>query len=357
MSWADWLGGAKAAAPAAEEPPGPEVASCARTPLPKVRARGGAARPAPTGYNDHVPASDQVSKIVVDYADMCAPTIEPVLIHIYDLGPQVVSYFKDRQLSYNPYYTGVEVCSSEYSFGLSISTLVAEIHSNEPRKNMEHKFRMTIAAGYTSVPPREVLRAVEEMKDELWNNNTFNWRSRNCHHFTDALCGKLGTRMRAPQWLHEDVGASQRVFLRVYNLGQTFITRWHNTVNKSYGAYHTGVEVYGKEWAFGVPGDYGCSAVGWCPPGECPEHDPRDCLFMGTSTLSPKQIEAIIEEMRCDWTGDKYDMFTNNCHNFSKALCGKLGVAQPPSWINDLAEYLAKDDARTPSKDHPSHSR
>lgn len=348
MNWADWFGGK----PSASAAPTPEVATCARKPLPKVRAR--ASKPAKES-DDYVPASNQVPKIVVDFADMSEPTVEPVFIHVYDVGPQIVEYFDARKQSYNPFYTAIEVCATEYSFGMSVSTSVAEIHSNEPRQNSEHKFRLTIPVGYTSLPPREVLREVKKMEAE-WNKHTFSWKSRNCHHFTDALCGKLGTRC-CPVWLHQDCISSGPVFLRVYNLGQTFITRWHNNVTKSYGAYHTGVEVYGREWAFGVPGDEYTSAVGWCPPGECAEHDFREMLYMGSTTFSPKQVEAIIADMRQEWTGPTYDMFTKNCHKFSQAFCNRLGVAETPSWINDLAEALAPvPDSRPSSKENLEES-
>merc|ERR1719296_709004 len=164
-------------------------------------------------------------------------------------------------------------------------------------------------------------------------------------HLVMTVCPKLYTH-RCAMW--------QGRHKRGYILGQTVITRWHNNITKSYGAYHTGVEVHGREWAFGVPGDDLSSAVGWCPPGECPEHDFREAIHMGQTSCSPKQVEAIIAEMRLAWKGETYDIFTRNCHKFSQAFCSRLGVAQTPSWINDLAEALAPPpDERSNSKGPP----
>ena len=38
----------------------------------------------------------------------------------------------------------------------------------------------------------------------------------------------------------------ERVLVRVYDLGQAMLTRVHNQLTKEYGAFHTGVEVYGN---------------------------------------------------------------------------------------------------------------
>lgn len=273
---------------------------------------------------------------------MSEPTVEPVFVHLYDLGAQEVQHWRDRKINYNPFYTGLEVCGQEWSFGMSMSNRIAEVTSNAPRKNPEHKYSLTLAMGYTSLPPREVLRTMDKMEGE-WNNNTFNWKTRNCHHFVEALCGRLGVR-HLPAWVHEDNISTERVFLRVYNLGQTFVTRWHNSLVKSYGAYHTGVEVYGREWAFGATLDDSVTAVNWNPPGECEDHDFRESLYMGSTSCSPQQVEEIINEMRVEWTGSSYNMLKRNCHNFSEAFCGRLAVARPPAWINDLACALASED-------------
>jgi len=221
---------------------------------------------------------------------------------------------------------------------------MAFVSSGAPGKNPEHTFRQTLSMGYSSLPPSQIKGYLDEMLDE-YNENTFNLVLRNGHHFAEALLKKLGVG-RMPPWLYVQDISAERVFLRVYNLGQTFITRWHNAAFKSYGAFHTGVEVYGKEWCFGASQDDE-SSVGWVEPGLCDQHHFRESLYMGSTKCTPDQVEKIIEDMGKEWTGTSYDMLTRNCHNFSAALCARLGVSQPPPWVNELASTLAEKPSAT----------
>jgi len=264
------------------------------------------------------------------------------VLHVYDLAQSYLEYWRARLPTYSPFHTAIEVCGTEYSFAWNMFPGFAEISSNEPRSHPEHKFRLTLAMGYSAVPPREIVRMVSRMGDE-WNNNTFNLHTRNNHNFSEILCGQLGAQP-LPKWIHDNI-STERVFLRVYNLGQTFITRWHNSLVKSYGAFHTGVEVYGREYCFGATQD-DSSGVGWLPPGECEQHDFRESLYMGTTDCSKEQVEKIIIQLSIEWPGSSYDMLRRNCHNFSQALCGKLGVSQPPAWVNELASTLAGGEVK-----------
>jgi len=123
----------------------------------------------------------------------------------------------------------------------------------------------------------------------------------------------------------------------VYDLGQTFVTRWHNKVTKSYGAFHTGVEVYGQEWSFGMTFEDWSTGVTWNAPKENPDHTFRETLCMGYTTYSEKQVLQIIHELKMIWKGCTYNVLSRNCHNFSDELCQRLGVAGLPTWVNDLA--------------------
>jgi len=144
----------------------------------------------------------------------------------------------------------------------------------------------------------------------------------------------------------------ERVLVRVYDLGTTFVTRWHNEVTTNYGAFHTGVEVYGREWSFGMTFDNISTGVTSNLPCKNTDHVFRETLSMGYTTLSEKQVKVVIEEMRRIWKGHTYNVLSRNCHNFSDTLCQKLGVARLPGWVNDLAstgaqtvEYLDRSDS------------
>jgi len=129
----------------------------------------------------------------------------------------------------------------------------------------------------------------------------------------------------------------ERVLVRVYHLNKTVITRALNRNLKSYGAYHTGVEVYGREWSFGMTFDDWSTGITWNPPGENPDHTYCETLSMGYTTLSPTQVWQLIEEMKTEWRGCTYHLLSRNCHHFSDSFSQKLGVNRIPTWLNELA--------------------
>jgi len=135
----------------------------------------------------------------------------------------------------------------------------------------------------------------------------------------------------------EDRVYRERVLVRVYHLNKTVITRALNRNFKSFGAFHTGVEVYGREWSFGMTFDDWSTGITWNPPGENPDHTFCETLSMGYTTLSPTQVWQLIEEMKTEWRGCTYHLLSRNCHHFSDSFCQRLGVNRIPTWLNDLA--------------------
>lgn len=135
---------------------------------------------------------------------------------------------------------------------------------------------------------------------------------------------------------------TERVFVRVYDLGTTVLTRGVlNYVAQSYGAFHTGVEVYGREWSFGMTLDDKSSGITWNPPAQHADHTFRETLSMGYTSMSPSEVFQLIESMRNEWRGCTYRLLTRNCHHFSDAFCQKLGVSTLPPWVNTLASVGA----------------
>mmetsp|Transcript_1054 Transcript_1054/g.3176 ORF Transcript_1054/g.3176 Transcript_1054/m.3176 type:complete len:362 (+) Transcript_1054:172-1257(+) len=285
----------------------------------------------------------QVPTVVVDdLLELNTPTVEQVWVHVYELGQELITQPRQKQKLRGAFHTGVEVYGREWSYGSDIEDAPTGIIWNNPRRNGMHTFRETLQLGYTTYSPKRVIEIIEDMKEE-WPADEYDVVTRNCHHFCAALSTRLGAA-GVPTWLHDlaDVGGVKpgRVSLKVYDLGQTVLTRGYNAVNKSYGAFHTGVEVYGREWSFGAAPE-GYSGIGENPPGENTMHSFRETLVMGYTKFNPEEIYTIIEEMAEEWHGASYDVFTKNCHNFSQAFCQRLGVPGIPSWVNDLASSLA----------------
>jgi len=149
---------------------------------------------------------------------------------------------------------------------------------------------------------------------------------------TQGWNGQRPTSARS-QAKHEP---AERVLVRVYDLGTTLLTHPHNGISKRYGAFHTGVEVFGQEWSFGMSNDWR-TGVHWCKPGKNTDHTFRETLAMGHTKVTREEFVKMITDMKREWTGPTYSLLTRNCHHFSDELCRRLGVAGLPAWVNDLA--------------------
>jgi hypothetical protein len=128
------------------------------------------------------------------------------------------------------------------------------------------------------------------------------------------------------------------VVLHIYDLGKTYIPSAWNTVAKRYGAFHTALEVYGREYSYGMTTDGWSTGVTWNEPGRNADHMYRETLRLGSTSLSESSVWNLLMELRMDWLGGDYNILTRNCHHFSFEFSRRLGVSAPPAWINDLAE-------------------
>nr|XP_036213653.1 deubiquitinase DESI2-like [Bactrocera oleae] len=106
------------------------------------------------------------------------------------------------------------------------------------------------------------------------------------------------------------------------------------------GVFHSGVELYGTEFAYGghqfpftgifemLPRDY--ADLG-------PNFQFRQTIQLGCTQFTNEQVYQIVEELGQKFTGNSYHLIHNNCNHFcdymSQFLCGK-GI---PNWVNRLA--------------------
>jgi len=101
------------------------------------------------------------------------------------------------------------------------------------------------------------------------------------------------------------------------------------------GAFHGGVEVYGKEWSYGY--SEAGSGVFCCQPKGCTAHSYRESIPMGDTKLNPKEVSELLTKMMAEWKGTEYDLLRRNCVVFSNEFCQKLGVGSVPVWVKNLA--------------------
>eukprot|EP00931_Biecheleriopsis_adriatica_P061903 TRINITY_DN37249_c0_g1_i1.p1 TRINITY_DN37249_c0_g1~~TRINITY_DN37249_c0_g1_i1.p1 ORF type:complete len:457 (-),score=103.72 TRINITY_DN37249_c0_g1_i1:47-1417(-) len=108
------------------------------------------------------------------------------------------------------------------------------------------------------------------------------------------------------------------------------------------GAFHAGVEVFGKEWSYGCQQrDDSGSGVFTCDPRGCEAHRYREEVPMGHTSLTEEQVRQILEELRLTWKSQDYNILRQNCCHFSDELCERLGVGRTPAWVMNMANLGA----------------
>jgi len=102
------------------------------------------------------------------------------------------------------------------------------------------------------------------------------------------------------------------------------------------GAFHTGVEVHGKEWSFGSKSDRG-TGIFSCRPRKSPIHHYKEAVQLGTTDLSKLEVLALVRQFEPEWQGQDYDLFFRNCCSFCIAFASALGANALPPWVTSLA--------------------
>eukprot|EP00892_Ulva_mutabilis_P011658 jgi/Ulvmu1/8865/UM049_0047.1 len=127
--------------------------------------------------------------------------------------------------------------------------------------------------------------------------------------------------------------ASTPVIVNVYDLAD-----FNSYLNwAGLGAYHTGVQCHGREYAFGAH-PYDCSGIFDTAPMEAPGEVAFRCsIQVGETSYSEDELLEVIDEMGLHYSGQRYHLLQQNCNNFSSDLCFALCGNRPPGWTNRLA--------------------
>lgn len=102
------------------------------------------------------------------------------------------------------------------------------------------------------------------------------------------------------------------------------------------GAYHAGVEVWGKEYWFGwcPPPASGVTA---CQPKRNLAHTYFKSIDAGMTQLSQDDVDRLVAQLTQEWPGNAYNAITRNCCHFCDDMLVRLGVGSLPPWVNRLA--------------------
>ena len=95
------------------------------------------------------------------------------------------------------------------------------------------------------------------------------------------------------------------------------------------GIWHTGIVVYNKEYYFG--GGI-CSG----PPKQTPYGFPTKIEVIGETQIPQEIFHQFLQELSPKFTMSTYDLFKNNCNNFTEECCQFLTGKSIPSYITGL---------------------
>jgi len=142
----------------------------------------------------------------------------------------------------------------------------------------------------------------------------------------------------SPGIMAEAVGEGNRepVILNVYDMF------WTNeyTGNMGLGVYHSGLEVYGREYAYGGhPFPFsGIFDIAPRAAGELGEQFRfKQAIHLGNTDFRACDVEKILEELGREFRGDRYHLMSRNCNHFSGAFASTLCGRDIPGWVNRLA--------------------
>lgn len=154
----------------------------------------------------------------------------------------------------------------------------------------------------------------------------------------------MGTEESKPDASHleEDLysKALADVTLHVYDLGAI---RSLNKVLRpaGTGAFHCGVEVYGREWSYagcvGSGADARATGVFNCRPRLCKDHSYSESVDLGKTALRPGEVLMAIQHLEHMWLASEYSLLWHNCGHFCGHFCRALEVEPVPPWVMSLA--------------------
>lgn len=104
-----------------------------------------------------------------------------------------------------------------------------------------------------------------------------------------------------------------------------------------HGAYHTGLVVYGAEYAFSARG-----ILKWPHPEfGSPQGQFSERIAIGDTLLSEEEVQTLLIAMNSKWMGEDYHLINRNCNHFTDTICHALTGHCIPTWLNRTSVNLS----------------
>lgn len=132
------------------------------------------------------------------------------------------------------------------------------------------------------------------------------------------------------------------VFMHIYEIGQlpSGVNRWLESMGLA-GAWHVGIEVFGREYSYGVEEDLETGISIQIRPKGHPIHRYRRSMSLGFTPLAQYSVKKLMKELDREWLSSEYHPLRRNCISFAEELCKRLGVRKVPDHICSLPRTLS----------------
>ncbi len=126
----------------------------------------------------------------------------------------------------------------------------------------------------------------------------------------------------------------ERIFLNIYHLHKCLNTKCFKCC--CMGVFHSGIEMFGVEIAFGGSPD-SSTGIFMCSPmhsvssshfGEQFELLSSTCV--GYSKMTTSHFRKLIDMMAPDWPANSYNLIYRNCNHFVEAFLAQIACRRPP---------------------------
>lgn len=138
-------------------------------------------------------------------------SIEPVVLHIYNVGTwqtQALNRFL-RPLGTGIFHCGVEVYGVEWSYSDTTTGLGDGIFDSKPMHCEGHTYYDSVSMGMTNAADTDVLDLICMLQKD-WPVDAYDTLTRNCCHFSNELCQRLGVGS-IPIWVMSLAGLGASV--------------------------------------------------------------------------------------------------------------------------------------------------